>query len=187
MQARDIPNLISILRMFITIPVLWALLLEHYGIALVLFAVAGLSDGLDGFLAKHYGWESRLGGLLDPLADKMLLVSCFFALGWLGLIPYWLVAIVLFRDLLIVAGATAYHYRVSRLDAEPSLMSKLNTCVQISLVLLVVFDQGLMAVPRWILDSLIWGTFATTVLSGVGYVWIWSHRAADQGLKSDSR
>ncbi|HEC15596.1 MAG TPA: CDP-alcohol phosphatidyltransferase family protein [Sedimenticola sp.] len=187
MQARDIPNLISVLRMLMTFPVLWALLAERYGIALGLFALAGFSDGLDGFLAKHYGWQSRLGGLLDPLADKMLLVSSYFALGWLGLIPYWLVAIVLFRDLLIVAGATAYHFRVSRLDAEPSLMSKVNTCVQILLVLLVILNQWLVALPPWILDSLIWAVFATTVSSGVGYVWVWSHRAADQDLKSGPR
>ena len=182
-QARDIPNLISILRMFMTIPVVWALLLERFDIALVLFAVAGFSDGLDGFLAKHFSWESRMGGILDPLADKLLLVSCFFSLGWLGLVPYWLVAVILFRDLLIVAGATAYHFQVSRLDAEPSLISKLNTCVQILLVLVVVLDEGFVDLPQELLVGLIWVTFATTALSGVGYVWVWSRRAA---LNSDS-
>jgi len=178
MQAKDLPNLISILRIFITIPVVWGLLHEWYGTTLVLFAIAGFSDGLDGFLAKHYGWQSRLGGYLDPLADKVLLVSCFFALGWLGHIPYWLVAIVIFRDLLIVAGATAYHFQVSRLDAQPSLISKLNTFMQIILVLLVVLDKGVMSLPTDFLMGLIWATFATTVMSGVGYVWVWSRRAA---------
>jgi len=183
MQAKDIPNLISVLRICITIPVIWGLLQEWYGVTLVLFAIAGFSDGLDGFLAKHYGWQSRLGGYLDPLADKILLVSCFFALGWLGLIPYWLVAVVIFRDLLIVAGATAYHFQVSRLDAEPSLLSKLNTFVQIILVLLVVWDKGAMPLPPGFLEGLIWLAFATTVVSGVGYVWVWSRRAA---INSDS-
>ena len=76
--------------------------------ALVLFAVAGFSDALDGFLAKHYHWESRLGSILDPLADKLLLVASFATLTWLGLIPYWLLWLVLGRDVLIVAGALAY-------------------------------------------------------------------------------
>jgi len=183
MQTKDIPNLISILRICITAPVVWGLLHEWYGVTLVLFAIAGLSDGLDGFLAKHYGWQSRLGGYLDPLADKVLLVSCFFALGWLGHIPYWLIAVVVFRDLLIVAGATAYHFQVSRLDAEPSLISKLNTFMQIMLVLLVVLDRGVMPLPPEWLEWLIWATFTTTVISGVGYVWVWSRRAA---INSDS-
>lgn len=184
MQPKDIPNLISILRICITVPVVWVLLHEWYGATLVLFVIAGLSDGLDGFLAKHYGWQTRLGGYLDPLADKVLLVSCFFALGWLGHVPYWLVAVVLFRDLLIVAGATAYHFQVSRLDASPSLLSKFNTLVQIMLVLLVVLDKGAMPLPPELLEGLIWTTLVTTVMSGVGYVWVWSRRAA---INSDSR
>jgi len=183
MQPKDIPNLISVLRICITVPVVWVLLHEWYGLTLVLFAIAGFSDGLDGFLAKHYGWQSRLGGYLDPLADKVLLVSCFFALGWLGHIPHWLVAVVIFRDLLIVAGATAYHFQVSRLDAEPSLLSKLNTFMQIILVLLVVLDKGAMSLPPEMLEGLIWATLITTVMSGVGYVWVWSRRAA---INSDS-
>jgi cardiolipin synthase len=183
MQTKDIPNLISILRICITIPLIWVLLQEWYGITLVLFAIAGFSDGLDGFLAKHYGWQSRLGGYLDPLADKTLLVSCFFVLGWQGHIPYWLVAVVIFRDLLIVAGATAYHFQVSRLDAEPSLISKLNTLMQIMLVLLVVLDKGLIPLSPGFLGGVVWAAFATTVMSGVGYVWVWSRRAA---INSDS-
>lgn len=183
MQTKNIPNLISILRICITVPVIWGLLQEWYGVTLILFAIAGFSDGLDGFLAKHYGWQSRLGGYLDPLADKVLLVSCFFALGWLGHIPYWLIAVVVFRDLLIVAGATAYHFHVSHLDAKPSLISKFNTFMQIMLVLLVVLDKGVMPLPAELLSGLIWTTFATTVMSGVGYVWVWSRRAA---INSDS-
>jgi len=162
--------------MLITIPVVWALLYEHYGAALLLFAVAGFSDALDGFLAKHYGWESQMGGILDSLADKLLLVSCFLSLGWLELVPYWLVVVIFSRDLLIVAGGTVYHFQVSRLDAAPSLISKLNTVIQIMLVLLVVFDKGVTALPSGLLVGLVWAVFATTILSGVGYVWVWGRR-----------
>ena len=185
MQAKDIPNLISILRVFLTIPVVWALLVQEYGLALVLFAIAGISDGVDGFLAKHFQWESRLGGMLDPLADKTLLVFSYLALGWLGLIPLWLVLAVILRDVIIVAGAVDYHLRVAELKAEPRLMSKLNTFMKILLVLLVVLSQGLFALPLVLLQAAIVLVLITTLLSGVDYIWIWSRRAVDRGSKSD--
>lgn len=180
MQAKDIPNLISLFRILLTIPVIWALLEQHFTVALVLFLVAGISDGLDGFLAKHYHWQSRLGGLLDPLADKALLVSTFLCLGGLGLLPSWLVALVIFRDVLIVSGALVYSIQIEQLNAEPSLISKLNTLLQIMLGLLVVVNQGLYLLPGWLLDGLIWSVTATTLLSGLAYVVEWSRRAAQR-------
>ncbi len=178
MKREDIPNLISVLRIFFSIPIIWVLLEHQFGIALILFTIAGISDGLDGYLAKHYHWESQLGGLLDPLADKILLVSSFLCLGWLGLIPIWLVMLVLLRDLVIVTGALIYHFRVTHLDAEPSMISKLNTLIQILLVLAVVLDEGWFTLEPFLIYGLIWLTLATTVLSGVHYVWVWSRRAA---------
>lgn len=179
MQVRDIPNLISIMRIFLSIPVVWMLLQHNYGIALILFAVAGISDGLDGYLAKHFGWQSRLGGLLDPLADKILLVFSVLSLGWLELLPAWLVFVVILRDLVIVTGAFVYNFQVEELDAAPSLISKFNTVVQIALVLVVVLDQGLLSIPHLMLQGLVWLTLATTILSGVNYVFVWSKRAVD--------
>ncbi len=82
MNRRDIPNIISILRIFICVPIVWALLNYRFDLALMLFVVAGISDGLDGFLAKQFGWESHLGGILDPVADKLLLLSSMLSLGW---------------------------------------------------------------------------------------------------------
>ncbi|MDE2089174.1 MAG: CDP-alcohol phosphatidyltransferase family protein, partial [Gammaproteobacteria bacterium] len=108
MTRRDLPNLISVLRMLLVLPVVALLMTEHYREALLLFGLAGLSDALDGFLAKRYGWTSRLGAVLDPLADKILLVSSYIALGWLRLLPLWLVAAVIVRDLVIVIGAAVY-------------------------------------------------------------------------------
>lgn len=179
MQTRDIPNLISILRIFLSIPVVWMLLQHNFGIALILFAIAGLSDGLDGYLAKHYGWQSRLGGLLDPLADKILLVLSILSLGWLELLPTWLVFAVILRDLVIVTGAFVYNFQVAELDAAPTLLSKFNTVVQIVLVLAVVLDQGFLSMPLSVMQGLIWLTLATTILSGVNYVFVWSRRAVD--------
>jgi cardiolipin synthase (CMP-forming) len=184
MQYRDIPNLISILRIFLSIPVVWMLLQHNFGIALILFALAGVSDGLDGYLAKHYGWESRLGGLLDPLADKILLVLSILSLGWLELLPTWLVFIVILRDLVIITGAFVYNFQVAELDAAPTLLSKFNTVVQIVLVLVVVLDQGFVSMPALVMQGLIWLTFLTTTLSGVNYVFVWSRRAADHNRRS---
>ena len=177
MQAKDIPNIITFMRLLLTAPVIWALLEQQFLIALVIFFIAGVSDGLDGFLAKRMHWQSRLGGLLDPLADKALLVSSFLCLGGLGILPAWLVALVIFRDVLIVTGALVYSIQVEQLNAEPSLISKLNTFLQIMLVLVFVVDQGLWQMPDLVLQGLIWSVAVTTVLSGVAYTFEWGRKA----------
>jgi Phosphatidylglycerophosphate synthase len=123
LKLTDLPNIISVLRLIAVIPVVYLLVVQEFGWALILFVIAGISDGLDGFLAKHYGWQSRLGGLLDPLADKILLVCCFLVLGSQGLIPLWLVLAVIFRDLVIVSGALLYNYLVAEVKAAPILIS----------------------------------------------------------------
>ena len=179
MKREDIPNLISIMRIFLSVPVVWMLLEQEFGVALILFAIAGISDGLDGFLAKHYGWQSHLGGLLDPLADKVLLVSSYLSLALIGIIPVWLVLLVILRDLVIVTGALVYNFRVETLEAEPSRISKVNTAMQIFLVLAVVLDKGLFDLPLDWVQAMIWVVAVTTVASGVDYVWVWSRRAAD--------
>jgi cardiolipin synthase len=183
MQARDIPNLISFMRILLTLPIVWLMFEQEFSYALMLFAVAGFSDGLDGFLAKHYGWQSHLGGLLDPLADKALLMSSFLVLGGLGLIPIWLVILVIFRDLTIMGGALYYHFSVEEVDADPSLISKLNTLTQIMLVLLVVTDAGPFPLPDLLLQGLIWATGLTTLSSGGMYVWVWTKKARQKGWR----
>jgi cardiolipin synthase len=185
MQLRDLPNLISLLRLLAVIPVVFLLLEHRHGWALVLFAIAGISDGLDGFLAKRYGWRSRLGGILDPLADKVLLVACFLVLGTLSLIPVWLVVAAVFRDLLITGGALLYNYRVEELDAAPIVASKVNTLLQILLVVLVIADAGPLPLPDWAISSLVWACLASVLVSGAQYVWIWGHKARDKGFHED--
>lgn len=164
-------------------PILYLLLEQAFGWALLLFIAAGLSDGLDGFLAKRYGWQSHLGGILDPLADKVLLVACFLVLGALALIPVWLVSTVVFRDLLIVGGAVLYNYQVEEVEAAPTLMSKLNTVLQILLVMLVIMDAGPLLLPGGVIQALIWACVMTVIVSGSQYVWIWSRKAAKKGWK----
>jgi len=180
-RLRDLPNTISLLRLLAVIPVVYLLLERELGWALLLFVAAGLSDGLDGLLAKRFGWQSHLGGILDPLADKVLLVACFLVLGAMSLIPGWLVVLVIFRDLLIVGGAVLYNYRVEEIEAAPILVSKLNTLFQILLVLLVIMNAGVTPVPGWVIATLIWACLLTVVVSGAQYVWIWWRKAAQKG------
>ncbi|MEO5343813.1 MAG: CDP-alcohol phosphatidyltransferase family protein [Gammaproteobacteria bacterium SHHR-1] len=180
-NSSDIPNLITLARILLVGPVVYALLREEFALALGLFFIAGVSDGVDGFLAKHYHWQSRLGSLLDPLADKLLLVSSSLSLAWLGLLPWWLVAAVLLRDLIIVGGALWWNFNISLLEAEPTIVSKINTFMQIVLVLAVVLAQLplLDLLPEGALTALIWATLATTLSSGIDYVWEWSKRARE--------
>ena len=187
LKTRDIPNLITSLRILLVPPFLWLLLQERYGAALLLFTVAGVSDALDGFLAKHYGWTSELGGLLDPLADKLLLIGAILALGWLRELPVWLVALVILRDVVIVTGAVGYHLMVERVRASPLLISKLNTLMQLTMVFVVIVHYGMMTLPSWLLTGWIYVTALTTVWSGAAYVWQWGQRAwSTVRVKSDS-
>ncbi len=185
MSLSDLPNLISILRIVLVAPVVWALATQQFMLALLLFAVAGISDGLDGFLAKHFHWESRLGSILDPIADKLLLLASFATLSWLGLLPLWLLWLVVARDLIIISGGLAYHYYLGEFDLSPLWSSKINTTLQIALVLLVMIQQ------QWLqgLDKLvtigIWLVVASVINSGTEYVVVWGTRAWKQ-IKSKS-
>jgi cardiolipin synthase len=180
LKARHIPNLITGLRILLVAPFLWALLEERYSTALLLFVIAGVSDALDGFLAKYFGWTSELGGLLDPIADKLLLIGAILALGWLNELPGWLVALVILRDLLIVCGAISYHMLIERLEAAPLMISKLNTLVQLMLVCAVIVHYGMIPLPEILLTGLIALTAITTVWSGSAYVRQWSQRARNR-------
>jgi cardiolipin synthase len=176
-KPRDLPNLISALRIVLVVPVVALLEERQYGAALAVFTLAGLSDALDGFLARRYGWFSRLGGWLDPIADKTMMVSVFVMLGFRDLIPLWLVVAVIGRDLLILAGSVVYYLWIEKVDAAPSWISKLNTLAQILLIMTVLFDRGVTQLPGLVLDGLIVVVVATTVLSGIGYVLTWGARA----------
>lgn len=183
MIARHIPNALTVARMLLAWPIVWALAREQYGLTLALFAVAGFSDGVDGFLARRYGWHSRLGSILDPLSDKVLLVAAFLSLGYLGHLPVWLVVAVLGRDVIIVTGALVYHAFFEPVTMEPTLISKLNTVCQIVLVLATVMSLGFVNVAPLIMDALVVLVGVTTISSGVAYVWIWTRRAQSVARK----
>ncbi len=171
-----IPNLISAARIFLVIPVLKALLSHDFHQALIWFTIAGLSDGLDGFLARYFGWQSRLGSYLDPIADKLLLVTSYLSLAWLELIPFWLALLVVARDLLIFAGATAYYFLMKPFDGQPSLISKLNTFCQLLLVGLILINPNIFIIPDATLQMMRWLVAATTLVSGLIYTRSWGMR-----------
>lgn len=177
MTRADIPNLISLLRIVLVVPTVIALTREQYLLALALYTVAGVSDALDGYIAKRFNYHSRLGSIIDPLADKLLLVATYVTLAWLGLLPAWLVVAVVARDLLILGGATALHFFIGRYEMAPSVVSKFNTLAQILLGLIVMFSAGLYPLPDAVLEGLVLVVLVTTVLSGIDYVWTWGTRA----------
>jgi len=176
-KKSDIPNLISFIRLLLIAPVVWFLLNEQYHYALGLFIVAGLSDALDGYLARKYHWGSDLGGWLDPLADKAMQVSAYCTLTWLGLIPLWLLLVVILRDVLIVCGGIVYYFQVEKVSASPSWISKINTLMQILLVVVILIHKSVLVMPPVFLDMMIYAVLFTTVLSGLGYVMTWGEKA----------
>jgi cardiolipin synthase (CMP-forming) len=175
-----IPNAICVARIVLVAPLVAALLGERYGLALVLIVAAGLSDGLDGFLAKRYGWRTRLGGLLDPAADKLLLASTFVTLTYLELVPLALTAIVILRDIVIIGGALAYQGVSGDLRGEPTVISKLNTGAQLGFVVLTIVHALWQAPSPFWLTLLGAAVVFTSITSGLNYVLVWSKRAREQ-------
>ena len=130
MSWRWLPNAICIVRMLLAVPLAVLLVERSYVAALCVLVIAGVSDGLDGFLAKTFDWRTRLGGLLDPAADKLLLVTAFCSLTYAGLTPLDLTAVVIGRDIVIVAGAVTYQLLIAPVQGEPAAISKLKTVLE---------------------------------------------------------
>lgn len=180
-KASYIPNLICGVRFVLVAPIVFSLLSGDFLSALVLIFVAGFSDGLDGYLAKNFQWRTRLGGILDPLADKLLLVSVIMTLTWLGLSPVWLACVVIGRDLIIVTGGTVYNFLIGPVEPDPSLISKLNTGFQLLYMLIVISHQAfgwLGGISILVIGA---GVFVTSVISGLDYVLRWSSKALAAG------
>lgn len=176
MIPRQIPNLITLFRVVLIPPILWCLLKGAYWQGLVLFAISGLTDAADGFLARHYGWTSRFGAIIDPLADKCLLILTFGTLTYLQRIPLWLLLVVIARDVVIVSGAMAYHFFIREYDFEPSRISKLNTTVQLFYLFLLVLNLAGIRLPHHWITMVMYSVLATTVISLIDYMWVWSSR-----------
>jgi cardiolipin synthase (CMP-forming) len=175
--VRHLPNLICLIRLLLIWPIAVAMHKGQHLSALGLFVVAAVSDGLDGYLAKRFNWTSELGKILDPAADKLLLVTVFVQAAWLGLVPWWLTAAVVARDVMIGLGALIFRLWFGPLHGRPTVISKVNTAAQLVYVALVLLGAAVGMPPREILDACALITFATTALSGMHYLTTFTRRA----------
>ena len=170
-----LPNALSIIRIILTVPIVIALLKEQYLLTLMLFLFAGITDALDGWIAKQFSFQSRLGSILDPMADKILLASTFLGLYWVGILPLWLLLLIFFRDIIIVAGALGYflgEVNESNELLKPTLISKFNTVLQIALILFLLLMQIYIDLNNF--KEMLYIVIATsTGLSGADYMWLW--------------
>jgi cardiolipin synthase len=174
---RHLPNIICLLRIALVWPVAVALGGGQYLLALGLFFVAGASDGVDGYLAKRFNWTSELGKFLDPMADKLLMVTVFIEAAWLSLAPWWLTAAVVARDVCIALGALVFRLWFGPLRGRPTLSSKINTAVQLLYVMVLLTHAALRFPPNEILEALAILVLCTTVFSGANYMAIFTRRA----------
>jgi len=177
LRASNIPNMICVIRIMLVVPIVISLLDGEFTTSLMLIFVAGFSDGLDGFLARRFDWRTRLGGLLDPLADKLLLVAAMLTLTSLQLVPIWLTCVVIGRDIVIVSGATAYNLLIGPVKPAPTVISKINTVLQLLYIVLVIAHQALGWPPAIAIILAGTGVFCTSAVSGMDYVMRWSRKA----------
>lgn len=180
-MARDrwrwLPNALTFLRILLVAPFALALYREQYLFALGLFLVASVTDALDGFLARVFGWRSRVGAIADPLADKLLLVTAWLMFALTGLIPWWLFVLVLSRDLIIVVGGVLFHRMISQFDVTPTVFGKLNTLIQILGALVIMLSQAGLVLPPETLDTVVILVAIVALISGGDYVWVWGRKA----------
>ncbi len=179
MPLKHLPNAFTILRFLLIVPFLGFFYQKNYANALYIFLLAGFTDGLDGWLARQFNWQSSLGLVLDPIADKLLIVSSFIALALMSKIPWWLLELVLFRDLSILLGVFAW-YRVMKrgLEFKPTILSKINTGIEFFLISYCLFEQAFYWFSPLLKYSLIGLVTFTTTASYIEYMWMWARRAA---------
>jgi cardiolipin synthase len=173
--AISIPNILTLARILLT-PLFVILLIKHMlWMALLVFALAGISDALDGFIARYFNQRTVLGAYLDPVADKLLLISAYVCLAVLDIIPSWLTVIVISRDVIIVLGIAILALTEKKYEVKPSIISKFTTAAQLVTVFLTLLA------PYWIALAtlrigLYWMTAVLTTLSGLHYIYIGMQR-----------
>lgn len=167
----NIPNILTLVRILLTPVFIILLLKSQFTLALFVFSMAGISDALDGFIARYFNQRTVLGAYLDPMADKLLLLSAYISLGILGSVPEWLAVIVISRDLIIILGIAILTITNKPYEVRPSVVSKLTTAIQISTIFLALLNPKL---PQFktIQFGMFWATAALTIISGFHYIYI---------------
>ena len=174
--VRQIPNIITGTRILCVPYLIWVIFQRQFEQALLLIVFMGLSDGLDGFLARSYGWQTRLGSILDPIADKLMLLALFVSFGLLHWVPWWLVIMIALRDMFLLLGAMCMYRSINDFRIQPLFISKLNTFMQIVLGITLIFSQ-LSVVNLQILNILMTIVACTTVASASQYYMLWLRRS----------
>lgn len=178
MIVKYIPNCFSLFRLLLIVPFLSAFYQHAYATAFYIFLIAGITDGIDGWLARQFHWQTQLGHIIDPLADKLLVGASFISLALIHQLPWWLVALVFLRDLTLFTGATAWYYCIERsYEFVPTLLSKLNTALQILLVALCLLKISYQSFSPDPTIFLMYLTAFTTTVTYIDYVWTWGKKA----------
>lgn len=178
MILKNLPNALTLMRLVLIAPFLVFLYHQDYVDAFYTFIIAGFTDGLDGWLARYFHWQSLLGSFIDPLADKLLIASSFISLALIGMLPWWLVILVFLRDLTISFGVLAWYWFIQRkLDFKPTILSKINTILQLALLTTCLFELAFSQFSPYLLETLILLTTMTTASTFIDYVWTWGKKA----------
>lgn len=173
-----LPNLITIVRALLIPVIAYTLAQRKFGIALLLFALCALGDLLDGFLARRWDQRTRFGAIADPLADKLTMLTVTLMLAAEGLLPSWLAAAVIARDVIIVFGAVAFHFLIHEYEMAPTRLSKLNTALEFGVLTGVLVDAAGIIEMTAGLEPAYAALTCTVLASGLNYVWSWGRRAA---------
>lgn len=178
----NIPNILTLGRIIITPVIVFAILRDEPALALALMIAAGITDMLDGAIARYFNQRTTVGAYLDPLADKLMLISTFVALFLIDEVPLFLFLAVVFRDAVIVLGAFAYEMVTRQLKMEPSMISKVTTFMQIVYIVTLLFHMAYPLADLWV-QVMVWSTFAVTCISGIHYMLVWTRKAATEESK----
>lgn len=170
----NIPNLLTLARILLVPVVVWAIAQGQMGIALAAFVVAGITDAVDGYIAKRFGQQTELGAYLDPLADKTLIVSIYVSLAIFGFIPHWVAILVVSRDIMIVGAVLLSTLVEKPLTIQPLMVSKANTAAQIVFAALVLAAKGLRIDLDWAIFLAMWAVAVLTLASAAAYLVAWT-------------
>ena len=178
----QLPNIITVLRILLVVPTVWLLWETHYVFALTIMTTAGLSDALDGWMARKFNWMSRFGAAMDPVADKLLVAATFVVFTVQGHIPLWVAIIVLGRDAIIMTGAGVYRLWFETIEFAPTFVSKANTATQMVMLLLLLLSLCGFGVVSSVAGALVdpycfYLLAALGIVSGLDYIVTWGYRA----------
>lgn len=174
----NVPNAITLARLILIPVTAYFLTVGAYGVALIVFLVAAVTDLIDGFIARTFRLTSTLGATLDPIADKLNMFVATVLLAWQGLMPIWLAIAIVTRDIVIVGGALAYRLALGHVEMVPTKLSKVNTFIEFTALLLVMATAAeVIDIGPW-LSTVFLFVLATVLASGAQYVWVWGRKAA---------